>query len=307
MTNFELIIVLGPTATGKTRFAAELAAEINAEIISADSRQIYKRMNLGTGKDYQDYIIRGTKIPVYLTDIHEPGSKYNVFEYQQDFLTAYRKIKGNNKNCILCGGTGLYIEAVVQGYKLIAVPVNKVLRKELAHKSLAELEKILAGYRKLHNKTDTDTVKRAIRAIEIEEYYQSNPHVETDYPRLKPVYIGLECDREIRRQRITFRLKKRLEEGMIEEVRSLLNEGIPAQDLIYYGLEYKYITLFLTGELDYDTMFTKLNTAIHQYAKRQMTWFRRDNRINWHDIGPETDFSKLADEIIAEIKDRSNV
>jgi tRNA dimethylallyltransferase len=286
-STFNLIVILGPTATGKTRFAAELAATIGAEIISADSRQVYRRMDLGTGKDYSDYVVNGTTIPSHLINIHEPGYKYNVFEYQQDFLKAFTDILSRQKQAILCGGTGMYIEAVTRGYKLIAVPVNQELRNELEHKSLSELEAILSGYRSLHNTSDTDTRKRAIRAIEIEEYYLRHPETDLHFPEIEPVYLGMLCDRAIRRQRITNRLKTRLHEGMIDEVKKLLDEGIAADDLIYYGLEYKYITLYLTGELSYQDMEDKLNVAIHQFAKRQMTWFRKMERegtlIHWID------------------------
>jgi tRNA dimethylallyltransferase len=284
---YNLIVVLGPTATGKTRFASELAAVTGAEIISADSRQIYRRMDLGTGKDYHDYRAGGRTIPYHLIDIHEPGYKYNVYEYQKDFIKAYLDIRSRNKIAILCGGTGLYIDSVTRAYKLITVPENQALRRSLTDKTLPELEKILASYRPLHNKTDTDIVKRAIRAIEIEEYYKNNPGIQNELPDIHPVFLGLHCDRTLRRERITARLMKRLEEGMIEEVRKLLDEGIPTADLIYYGLEYKYITLYLTKQLDHDTMVQKLNTAIHQFAKRQMTWFRKMERegveIHWID------------------------
>ena len=282
-----LVVILGPTATGKTRFAAELAVQTEAEIISADSRQIYRKMNLGTGKDYDDYRVGNIQVPYHLIDLHEPGYRYNVFEYQQDFLHAYSEITGKDKIPILCGGSGLYIDAVTKGYQLIAVPVNQKLREELQHKPLNELENILSSFKKLHNRTDTDTVKRAIRAIEIETYYSEHPEDNLNYPVLKPVYLGLTCDREIRRKRITLRLKARLKSGMIDEVKQLLEEGLTAEDLMYYGLEYKYITLYLTGKLDYDSMVYKLNIAIHQLAKRQMTWFRKMERegikIHWID------------------------
>lgn len=285
--NFNLLVVLGPTATGKTRFAAELAATLDTEIISADSRQIYRRMDLGTGKDYEDYIVKGKQIPYHLIDIHEPGYKYNVYEYQQDFLKIFSEMREREKTPILCGGTGMYIEAVTKGYKLISVPVNEPLRKKLEGKSLQELEARLAAYKKLHNKTDTDTKKRAIRAIEIEEYYASNPEAEKNLPEINPLYIGISCDREIRRERITQRLHHRLENGMIEEVKQLMENGISPEDLIYYGLEYKYITNYLTGIMNYDEMVQKLNVSIHQFAKRQMTWFRKMERegipIYWID------------------------
>lgn len=284
---YNLIVVLGPTATGKTRFAAELAAHIGGEIISADSRQIYRRMDLGTGKDYEDYKVNGKNTPYHLIDIHEPGYKYNVYEYQKDFLESFSHIISRNKKAILCGGTGMYIEAVTSGYKLLAVPINPELRKQLDNKTLSELVKILHTYRTLHNISDSDTIKRAVRAIEIEEHYIQYPETDSDYPEIRPAFLGILCEREIRRQRITSRLKSRLDAGMIEEVKGLLDEGIPASDLIYYGLEYKFITLYLTGELSYAEMTEKLNIAIHQFAKRQMTWFRKMERqgikIHWID------------------------
>lgn len=287
MNKHKLIVVLGPTATGKTKFAAHLAFHLNGEVISADSRQIYRRMNLGTGKDYEDYQVEDKLIPYHLIDIHEPGYKYNVYEYQKDFLDVYSSLQKNNKCAVLCGGTGMYIEAITKGYRLIAVPVDHELRSRLENKSLPELEQILNGYKILHNKTDTDTIKRAIRAIEIAEYYKNNPESTDDFPDMNPVYLGIDIPRDLRRERITTRLHKRLKEGMVNEVRSLLDEGISSESLIYYGLEYKYITLFLTGELDYDTMVQKLNISIHQFAKRQMTWFRKMERegtqIHWID------------------------
>lgn len=283
----KLIVVLGPTATGKTQFAAHLANKLNGEIISADSRQIYRKMNLGTGKDYEDYLVDSKQIPYHLIDIHDPGYKYNVFEFQADFLQAYSLIINKGKYPILCGGTGMYIEAVTKGYKLAAVPVNSKLRKKLENSSLPELGQVLAGYKRLHNKSDSDTIKRAVRAIEIEEYYSKNPELTQDYPTFDPVYLGLNIDRELRREKITRRLKKRLQSGMVEEVQTLLEEGISSETLVYYGLEYKFITLYLTGMLSYADMFEKLNIAIHQFAKRQMTWYRKMERegiqIHWID------------------------
>ncbi len=283
--NKKLIVVLGPTATGKTEFAAHLAHQIGGEIISADSRQIYRKMDLGTGKDYEDYLVDGHQIPFHLIDIHEPGYKYNVFEFQKDFLEVISSIRKKEKYPILCGGTGMYIEAVTKGYKLTAVPVNNELRHSLENKTLEELELILRGYKKLHNKSDTDTIKRAVRAIEIEEYYKKNPELTLQYPDLDPVYLGIEIPRDIRRDKITRRLQERLKNGMVEEVKALLNLGVNAETLIYYGLEYKFITMYITGELDYDSMVERLNIAIHQFAKRQMTWFRKMERegtkIHW--------------------------
>lgn len=244
-------------------------------------------MDLGTGKDYDDYLVNGKQIPYHLIDIHEPGYKYNVYEYQQDFIKVYESILERGKSPILCGGTGMYIEAVTKGYKLIAVPVNPELRASLENKSLQELESILSGFKRLHNQSDTDTVKRAIRAIEIETYYADHPEINLDYPEIKPVYLGLRCDREIRRERISRRLKARLQEGMVEEVQTLLDKGISPEDLIYYGLEYKFLTQYLTGELSFEEMSERLKTAIHQFAKRQMTWFRKMERqgmlIHWID------------------------
>jgi tRNA dimethylallyltransferase len=284
-TKYNLIVVLGPTASGKTRFAAELAKCIDGEIISADSRQVYRRMDIGTGKDYNDYTINGVTIPVHLIDIHEPGYKYNVFEYQKDFFIAFEKIKNKNKTAVLCGGTGMYIEAVTKGYKLISVPINETLRARLENKSLKELEDILTTYKEPHNTTDTGTKKRAVRAIEIEEYYLAHPEHSYKVPDIKPIYIGIKYEREKRRELITYRLKQRLENGMVEEVQSLLDGGITAEDLIYYGLEYKFITQYLRNTLNYDEMVYHLNIAIHQFAKRQMTWFRKMEKdqcpIHW--------------------------
>lgn len=284
-THYDLIAILGPTASGKTPFAAALAHRLQTEIISADSRQIYRSMDLGTGKDLADYTIDGETVPYHLIDIAEPGYKYNVFEYQRDFLKAYEEIKAKGRLPILCGGTGMYLEAVLKGYRLMPVPENPELRSCLADRSLEELTHILSQYKTLHNSTDVDTAKRAIRAIEIEEYYARHPVSEREFPKLNSLIIGVDIDRELRRQKITRRLKQRLSEGMVDEVKGLLARGISPDDLIYYGLEYKYLTLYVIGELTYDEMFTKLETAIHQFAKRQMTWFRGMERrgftIEW--------------------------
>ena len=283
----DLITILGPTASGKTPLAAHLADKLNTEIISGDSRQIYRRMDLGTGKDLVDYVVDGRPVPYHLIDIVEPGYKYNVFEYQRDFLKAYEEIVAKGKLPILCGGTGMYIESVLKGYRLLPVPENPDLRASLEGKSLEELTRILEGYKKLHNSTDVDTAKRAIRAIEIEEYYKQQPPEYREFPSLKSLIIGVDIDRELRREKITRRLKQRLDEGMVDEVRGLLNEGIPAENLIYYGLEYKFLTQYAIGELTYEEMFLQLETAIHQFAKRQMTWFRGMERrgftIHWLD------------------------
>ena len=284
---YDLITILGPTASGKTPLAAALADRMDTEIISGDSRQVYREMDLGTGKDLVDYIVNGRQIPYHLIDIVEPGYKYNVFEYQRDFLQVYEDMASRNKLPILCGGTGMYIESVLKGYRLIPVPENKKLREELADKSLDELTTMLAGYKKLHNSTDVDTVKRAIRAIEIEEYYLHSEIDARPFPKLESLIIGVNIDREHRREKISRRLRQRLDEGMVDEVRKLLNKGIPAEDLVYYGLEYKYLTLYVTGQLTYDEMVSQLEVAIHQFAKRQMTWFRGMERrgftIHWID------------------------
>jgi tRNA dimethylallyltransferase len=284
---YDLITILGPTASGKTPLAASLADRLSTEIISGDSRQVYRRMDLGTGKDLADYTVEGRQVPYHLIDIVEPGYKYNVFEYQRDFLKAYEEIVAKGKLPILCGGTGMYIESVLKGYRLLPVPENPELRASLEGKTLDELTRILEGYKKLHNSTDVDTAKRAIRAIEIEEYYKQQPPEYREFPSLKSLIIGVDIDRELRREKITRRLKQRLEEGMVDEVRGLLNEGIPAENLIYYGLEYKFLTQYAIGELTYEEMFLQLETAIHQFAKRQMTWFRGMERrgftIHWLD------------------------
>lgn len=284
---YNLIVVLGPTASGKTNFATQLAHNIDGEIISADSRQIYRQMDLGTGKDLNEYIIDNQQIPYHLINIANPGYKYNVFEYQADFFKAFEDVSSRGKMPIMCGGTGLYIESVLKKYKLINVPINQELRNSLQNKSLSELKIILAQYKKLHNDTDTDTVPRAIRAIEIEDYYQDNAEIEVDLPPINPLVMGINIDREARRRKITKRLIERLDSGMIDEVKQLLDMGLTADDLIYYGLEYKYLTLHITGKLSYDEMVKQLNVAIHQFAKRQMTWFRGMERkgttIHWMD------------------------
>lgn len=284
----KMITILGPTASGKTPLAAALAREIGAEIISADSRQVYRRMDIGTGKDLDDY----GDVPYHLIDIAEPGSKYNLFQYQHDFLKAYEDITGRGVVPILCGGTGLYIEAVLKGYQLAPVPENKALRASLEGKSLAELTEMLVELKRkngsnMHNKTDVDSAQRAIRAIEIETFNGENPQQGAEIPPIESVIIGVDIDREERRRKITRRLKQRLETGMVEEVRALLDSGIAAEDLIYYGLEYKFVTEYIIGKTTYDEMFRQLEIAIHQFAKRQMTWFRGMERrgftIHWID------------------------
>ncbi|WP_251622440.1 tRNA (adenosine(37)-N6)-dimethylallyltransferase MiaA [Odoribacter lunatus] len=286
---FNLLSVIGPTASGKTTLAVRLAAEFKGEIISADSRQVYRGMDIGTGKDLEEYVYEGRPVPYHLIDIVEAGYKYNVFEYQKDFVRVWEDCRRRGVFPVLCGGSGLYVEAVLKAYKLLAVPVNKELRESLQGKNLAELTTILSTYKKMHNTTDVDTVKRALRAIEIEEYYRTHPMEEQHFPKLRPLIIGVDVDREVRRKRITDRLHTRLQNGMVEEVKKLLEGGLAAEDLIYYGLEYKYITLYLTGKLNYGAMIEQLNVAIHQFAKRQMTWFRKMERdgmeIHWVDGG----------------------
>ena len=292
----KMITILGPTASGKTPVAARLAAEIGGEVISADSRQVYRRMDIGTGKDLADYSVSQRDgsfvIPYHLIDIREPGTKYNLFEYQQDFFDVYQQIRSRGAVPILCGGTGLYIEAVLKGYHLSPVPQNQPLRDSLEGKSLEELTQMLTDLKtrtgsNMHNTTDVDSCQRAIRAIEIETYNLEHPTPRRELPPVDSLIIGIDIDRELRREKITRRLKARLEEGMVAEVQALLDEGIPAEDLIYYGLEYKFVTEYLKGQTSYDEMFTRLEIAIHQFAKRQMTWFRgmerRGFKINWID------------------------
>ncbi len=287
-----MITILGPTASGKTAVAAALALRTEGEIISADSRQVYRRMDIGTGKDLADYVVDGTPIPYHLIDIAEPGTKYNLFQYQQDFHMAYDDIRSRGKLPILCGGTGLYIEAVLGGYQLSPVPQNQPLRDALAGKSLAELTEMLVELKRhngsnMHNQTDVDTAQRAIRAIEIETYNLENPTPERQLPPVDSLIVGINIDRDLRREKITRRLKARLDEGMADEIRALIDEGIAPEDLIYYGLEYKYITEYVVGRLSYEEMFRQLEIAIHQFAKRQMTWFRgmerRGYTIHWID------------------------
>ena len=292
-----MITILGPTATGKTQLAAAVAAWLyqegrSAEIISADSRQVYRRMDIGTGKDLEDYTVDGRQVPYHLIDICEPGTKYNLFQYQQDFFDVYQQIRGRGALPILCGGTGLYIEAVLKGYKLSPVPQNPELRTELEGRTLEELTQMLVELKQrngsvMHNTTDVDSCQRAIRAIEIETYNLQNPVPRRELPPVDSLIIGVSIDRELRREKITRRLKARLEAGMVDEVRALLDSGIPADDLIYYGLEYKFLTEYIVGHLSYGEMFRQLEIAIHQFAKRQMTWFRgmerRGFQIHWID------------------------
>lgn len=293
MNNYELITIIGPTASGKTAFAAALAARLDTEIISGDSRQVYRSMDIGTGKDLADYVVDGKQIPYHLIDICNPGDKYNVFEYQHDFHKAFEEIRKKGKLPILCGGTGMYIESVLRGFKLLDVPQNPALRESLKGKSLAELEQILASYKVLHNKTDVDSAQRAIRAIEIEEFYKTEAPDKREYAPINSLIIGVDIDRELRREKISRRLRARLDEGMVDEVRAILATGVKPEDLIYYGLEYKFLTLYIIGQLTYDEMISQLEIAIHQFAKRQMTWFRgmerRGLHIHWLDATLPTD------------------
>ena len=285
MNNYELITIIGPTASGKTAFAAALASRLDTEIISGDSRQVYRSMDIGTGKDLADYVVDGKQIPYHLIDICNPGDKYNVFEYQHDFHKAFEEIRKKGKLPILCGGTGMYIESVLRGFKLLDVPQNPALRESLKGKSLVELEQILASYKVLHNKTDVDSAQRAIRAIEIEEFYKTEAPDKREYApinSLNSLIIGVDIDRELRREKISRRLRARLDEGMVDEVRAILATGVKPEDLIYYGLEYKFLTLYIIGQLTYDEMVSQLEIAIHQFAKRQMTWFRGMERRGLH-------------------------
>lgn len=283
----DILTILGPTASGKTDLAAHVAARLgNAEIISADSRQVYRGMDIGTGKDLSDYNVNGKQIPYHLIDIADAGDKYNLFRYQQDFQEAFQNIVGRGNVPILCGGTGLYIESVLKSYKMAPVPENPLLREELGKYTLEQLTSILSEYKTLHNTTDVDTVKRAIRAIEIQVYYREHRIDERQFPQVKSLTVGVNVNREDRRRRISERLVRRLDDGMVDEVRNLLRH-VPAENLLYYGLEYKYLTLYCIGELEYGEMARRLETAIHQFAKRQMTWFRGMERrgipIHWID------------------------
>ena len=287
MELYNLVTVLGPTACGKTTLAVALADTLQTAVISADSRQVYRSMDLGTGKDLNEYVFKGRPVPYHLIDIVDAGYKYNVFEYQRDFLKVFEQMSSEGQLPVMCGGTGMYLESVLRGYHLVEVPENKTLRETLASKSLDELTTILKGYKQLHNTTDVDTCKRAIRAIEIEEYYcVSDAHVR-EFPKIHSLNIGLDVSRELRRERITRRLHERLEQGMVDEVRGILESGVSPDDLIYYGLEYKFLTMYVIGQLSYDEMVSQLEIAIHQFAKRQMTYFRGMERrgvpIQWID------------------------
>ena len=287
MTPYNLVTILGPTACGKTTLAVALADRLQTAIISADSRQVYRSMDLGTGKDLAEYMVDGRQVPYRLIDIVDAGYKYNVFEFQRDFLNVYNELCSKEQLPVLCGGTGMYLESVLRGHRLVEVPENKELRSALVDKSLEELTEILSGYKQLHNTTDVDTCKRAIRAIEIEEYYRENDANVREFPEIKSLTIGIDVSRELRRERISRRLRERLEQGMVDEVRGILASGVSPEDLIYYGLEYKYLTMFVIGQLTYDEMVDQLEIAIHQFAKRQMTYFRGMERrgvpIHWID------------------------
>ena len=304
-SKYNMLTILGATAGGKTSVAARMAYILNGEIISADSRQVYKGMDLGTGKDLEDYIVEDKPIPYHLIDIAEAGYKYNVYEYQKDFLNAYSNIQSKKKFPVFCGGSGMYLEAVLKGYKLIPVPANPELRKELEKKETEELIQILKSFKKLHNTTDIDSRKRVIRAIEIETYYDKSEDIDDYFPDINSLIAGIKFDRDSRRRRITERLRQRLKEGMIEEVKRILDQGVAPEDLIYYGLEYKYLTHYVLGEISYDEMFKQLETAIHQFAKRQMTWFRGMERkgfkIHW--IDGYAPMKEKTDRILGLLKD----
>ncbi len=292
----DIVVITGPTATGKTRLAALVADRLGGEVISADSRQVYKGMDIGTGKDLSDYDIIGRSVPVHMVDIVDAGYRYNVYEYQRDFLKVFEEISSRGVFPVVCGGSGMYVDSIVSGYRLVQVPLNEHLRTMLAGRSLEELTDILSQNKRLHNKTDVDTVKRAVRAIEIADYYTHHPFDESPFPVKNPLVTAVFFDRETRRQRISSRLKARLEGGMIEEVQRLLAGGIHPDDLIYYGLEYKYVTLYLLNKMGFEEMAQKLEVEIHRFAKRQMTWFRGMERrgitINWID-GNMSDTEKV--------------
>jgi tRNA dimethylallyltransferase len=304
---YKLITILGPTATGKTTFAAHFAKEIGAEIISADSRQVYRGMDLGTGKDLDDYVVDDIQIPYHLIDIVDPGYEYNVYEFQRDFLNAYRKINKRDIPVIMCGGTGMYLDSVLKGYNMVEVPENTLLRDELHHKDDTELIHIFKNYRDVHNISDTSDRSRLVRAIEIQEFVKTIPEKDK-FPVIESLNFGISFEREAIRKRITSRLEVRLKEGMIKEIESLLSKGIKPESLMFYGLEYKLVTQFVIGDLSFDEMFQKLKIAIHQFAKRQMTWFRRMEKqgikINW--IDGNIDLKDKVQEALHLIKNPTN-
>jgi tRNA dimethylallyltransferase len=284
---YDLLVVTGPTASGKTSLAALVAHRLGGEVISADSRQVYRSMNLGTGKDYDDYLVGGSRIPCHLIDIADPGYKYNVFEYQRDFVKVYTDMKKRKVFPVVRGGSGMYADSIITGYKMFEVPADSGLRIELEKKSIEELRVILSTLKNLHNTTDIDTKKRIIRAIEIEHSSRNKRKQRSEFPEVRPLLVGIQFDRDKRRKRISDRLKQRLDSGMVDEVKKLIEQGINTETLIYYGLEYKFITLYLTGNISYQDMVRDLEIAIHQFAKRQMTWFRgmerRGIKIHWID------------------------
>ncbi len=286
-TKHNLVVITGATAGGKTSVAVNLALKLKSEIISADSRQVYRGMDIGTGKDLSEYTVDGQHIPYHLMDIVDAGYKYNVYEFQKDFFRVFEEMSNRSKLPILCGGTGLYIESVLKDFELIHVPVNDDLRVRLEKLDIIELEKILVSYKKMHNRSDLDTTKRAIRAIEISEYYATNKLEVKKNPEINPIIFAVKFDRGQRRFRITQRLKERLENGMIDEAKKLVDLGLSFSDMEYYGLEYKYLAWYLSGKVNYDEMFEGLNTSIHRFSKRQMTWFRKMEKngteINWLD------------------------
>jgi tRNA dimethylallyltransferase len=302
---FNLVVVLGPTATGKTAFAANLAYRLNGEIISADSRQVYRGMDKATGKDFNDYLVNGVRVPYHLIDVVDPGYEYSVFEFQRDFLEAFHSITERGKLPVLCGGTGMYIESVLKGYRLTDVPENKGLRKKLEAESDSDLTEMLKSFKVPHNLSDLTERKRLIRAIEIQQYYADHPETDRSFPEIRPVILGIWFEREELRQRITDRLKARLEAGMVDEVKALLAKGLKPEQLKFYGLEYKYLTQYVTGELSFEEMFRLLNTAIHQFAKRQLTWFRKMERegavIHWIDGRLSIDEKFIATRSIIEL------
>ena len=304
MEKYDLLVITGPTASGKTAVASEVASKIGGEVISADSRQVYKRMDIGTGKDYNDYITGGKKIPVHLIDIVEPGYRYNVYEYQKDFLRIFSDLRRRGRFPVVCGGSGMYVDSIVSGYRLIEVPPDKDFRAKMNEKSMKELIILLRSYKTLHNVTDIDSKKRVIRALEIEKYYHQTGGGVGEFPNIRSLVTGIRYDRETRRKRISERLWSRLDNGMVEEVRKLLDDGIDSTTLLYYGLEYKYITMYLLGEISYEEMTHKLEIAIHQYAKRQLTWFRGMERkgIKIHWIDGTLSTNEKAEQIIALVK-----
>lgn len=300
---YDMLAIVGPTACGKTALAVDAALSFGGEVLSADSRQVYRGMDIGTGKDLAEYVRNGVQVPVHLVDIVDAGEKYNLFEFQRDFLQAYDDVRSRGVLPVLCGGSGMYVESVLRGYRLIPVPENPQLRASLEEKTLEELTAILAGYKILHNNTDTDTKKRAIRAIEIEEYYRTCSVEERAFPSIRTLVVGVDVDREVRRNRITARLLQRVDEGLVEEVCGLLAQGVTEEQLIYYGLEYKFVTMYVTGKISRDEMLKGLEIAIHQFAKRQMTWFRgmerRGTGINWIDASlPRTEQLSIIEKLL---------